>query len=211
MPLLGASQEVAKKDARTFPPGPPFPCRSAKRAGEKNIESFSASLDGMIPRAAGAERKRFCGFLKGIRPLSAFSSPILCGKAKNRHQPSQRGAQLYARQVAKTQKNWVFLSTCRFATTSGRRRKQTFVANLTRWRSWGRGPHFLRELFFGTAHVLSHTGIGVVVGASAPIPFLKVLEGVWGNFFQEVPLRVPLIPQTLPRNAHTLPRGQRRR
>ena len=25
------------------------------------------------------------GVLRGIRPLSAFSSPILCGKAKNRH------------------------------------------------------------------------------------------------------------------------------
>jgi hypothetical protein len=38
-----------------------------------------------------------CGNPKGIRPFGAFSSPILCGKAKNGHKCDPRSAKLYAR------------------------------------------------------------------------------------------------------------------
>ena len=46
---------------------------------------FSTILDsgGIYPKKIVEDSKKSCGFLKGIRPLSVFSSPILCDKAKN--------------------------------------------------------------------------------------------------------------------------------
>jgi hypothetical protein len=46
MPLLGASQEVAKKDAKTFPLGSPLALPLYKAEQEKNIKVFYALLAG---------------------------------------------------------------------------------------------------------------------------------------------------------------------
>jgi hypothetical protein len=54
-------------------------CKAKK---EKDIEISSVSLTASPTRAAGADSKKSCGFLKGIRPLSSLSLPFFCGTIK---------------------------------------------------------------------------------------------------------------------------------
>ena len=77
MLLLGTSQEVTKKDAKTFPLGSPLSVPLYKDKDEKNRYSYPVSLATEPTRAAGEESKRFCGYPKGIRPFGALLPPLL--------------------------------------------------------------------------------------------------------------------------------------
>ena len=57
MLLLGASQEVTKKDAKTFPLGSPLSVPLYKDKDEKNRYSYPVSLATEPTRAAGEESK----------------------------------------------------------------------------------------------------------------------------------------------------------
>ena len=92
MLLLAARQEVAKKRAKTFPLGTPLALPLFKDKKEKDIKYLCASLAMLPPRAADADSKKFCGFLKGIRPLSPLSWFVLCRMTKNEHKRRNRSA-----------------------------------------------------------------------------------------------------------------------
>ena len=88
------------------------------------------------------------------------------------------------------------------ATTRGRRRKQKFVTILLLWRRRGRGPHFSRQLFCGTAHVLSPTGLGEVARASFHFLFESSWEA-WGTSFKKSPTqRAPLSDKSPDEHQH---------
>ena len=72
--LLGVSQEVAKKETKVFPLGSPLALPLFKDEDEKDRDFLHVSPATKPPRAADMESKRFCGFLKGIRPRIKFNS-----------------------------------------------------------------------------------------------------------------------------------------
>ena len=55
MTLLATRQEVSKKRARTFPPGPPFLCRTTKMATRDHIKALDPVPQVLPPRAAGSD------------------------------------------------------------------------------------------------------------------------------------------------------------
>ena len=68
------------------PLGSPLALPLFKAEQEKDIKFLCASLAMLPPRAADADSKKFCGFLKGIRPLSPLSWFVLSRMRKNEHQ-----------------------------------------------------------------------------------------------------------------------------
>ena len=72
------------------------------------------------------ESEKFCGVLRGIRPLSAFSSPILCGKAKNGQMTLTERAKL-GEAVGEDVENLGFSYFPRLSTTSGRYGEQNML------------------------------------------------------------------------------------
>jgi hypothetical protein len=157
---------------------------------EKDINVCNASLASLHHERQICQSKKYCGVLRGIRPLSAFSSPILCGKAKNGQMTLTERAKL-GEAVGEDVENLVFLISPRLATTSGRQgKRKSAKAILLWWRRRGRGPHFLRELFYRIAHSLPHTEVEEVERASAPFSSCKVFGGV-GTFFKKSPRRSP--------------------
>ena len=183
MPLLGASQEVAKKDAKTFPLGSPLsvPLCNANR-GEKYV--FPCRTARHKPtRAAGGESKRSCGFLKGIRPLSPFSWFVLCRMTKNEHKSQYRSARAkgaqYDRQEEKTWKIWFsphLSSPChheRQAKTDEMRQSKSNIVERV-----GGGPRAC-----GSYSVDKGENYPILLLAF----FIKFL-GIQGGFFQKAPL-----------------------
>ena len=82
---------------------PAFFCQNAGARSE--YAHLRANMSG-----ATAQRRLRAHLGSKGEPLGAFSSPILCGKAKNRHpKQAQRGAQQYARQK---EKSFKFFAVC---------------------------------------------------------------------------------------------------
>ena len=164
---------------------------------------------------AVAERFSRCGVLRGL-PLSAFSSPILCGKAKNRH--NHHRARAAVRGCRRRCVKFSFSSSpaakltraaggeCKKVLLSCReqrpQRSVIKVKHRTNGPSGrpvptrecyhrganGMGPMSSRELLLGKRHALPHTEIGEIARASASISSLKVFGGV-GTFFKKSPRR----------------------